>query len=377
MINEVWLDNETGTYRSKAALESAEHGIKISTRRLQGGVSDGIDLVTIDAGELTVEVLPTRGMGLKKVSGGGLDLKWDSPMTCPVHPAFVDQQARQGIGWLEGFNELLCRCGLSWNGAPGPDEDGNLLTLHGRIANLPAIRVAAGISEQGHAWLEGTVHERSLFGPCLKLVSRLEIDPARLSLRIIDRVVNEGGGPADFELLYHINFGQPLLSAGAECVAPAKRVIPRDAAAAPAAQEWARYAGAVPGFAEEVFFLELAGDSENRTEVLLKSVDGRNAAGVAFSLVELPCFTLWKNTQAVADGYCTGLEPGTDYPNHRSFERSQQRLKVLGPGDTWSGEIRLNLYCGTNQVDAAERRIRDLAPTEPQVLSDPDPDLSP
>jgi hypothetical protein len=36
---------------------------------------------------------------------------------------------------------------------------------------------------------------------------------------------------------------------------------------------------------------------------------------------ELPCFTLWRNSAAVEDGYVTGLEPGTNFPNFKGFER--------------------------------------------------------
>jgi hypothetical protein len=51
---------------------------------------------------------------------------------------------------------------------------------------------------------------------------------------------------------------------------------------------------------------------------------------------ELPCFTVWKNTGAVADGYVTGLEPATNYPNFRGFERKQGRVPLLPPGGHWS-----------------------------------------
>jgi len=50
---------------------------------------------------------------------------------------------------------------------------------------------------------------------------------------------------------------------------------------------------------------------------------------------ELPCFTVWKNTGALEDGYVTGLEPATNYPNFKTFERQQGRVPVLVPGGRW------------------------------------------
>ena len=44
----------------------------------------------------------------------------------PVHPAFVPIAEPSGVGWLSGFDELMCRCGLESNGAPDFDERGQL-----------------------------------------------------------------------------------------------------------------------------------------------------------------------------------------------------------------------------------------------------------
>ena len=49
----------------------------------------------------------------------------------------------------------------------------------------------------------------------------------------------------------------------------------------------------------------------------------------------MPCFTVWKNTGAVEDGYVTGIEPATNYPNFKSFERQQGRVKLLPPAGKW------------------------------------------
>ena len=124
------------------------NGVKnwaVRQRRMRGGLSDGVDVVEIDNGALKLEVLPTRGMGVWRGSFRGLPIGWNSPVQQPVHPAFVNQTERGGLGWLAGFNELICRCGLSCMGPPGRDASFEQhpiqgeLTLHGKIANLPAV----------------------------------------------------------------------------------------------------------------------------------------------------------------------------------------------------------------------------------------------
>src|SRR5690606_20382063 len=97
-------------------------------------------------GEFAYSIVPTRGMSLWRGNYRGNYLGWRAPITGPVHPKYVQLPDRGGLGWLAGFDELLVRCGLAFNGPPGEDiwtdAQGNThrqqLTLHGRVANLPA-----------------------------------------------------------------------------------------------------------------------------------------------------------------------------------------------------------------------------------------------
>jgi hypothetical protein len=77
----------------------------ISKRTLSGGPSDGVDVVDLNNGELSMSILPTRGMGLWRGSYHGIPIGWNSPVARPVHPSLVNLEARGGLGWLGGFNE--------------------------------------------------------------------------------------------------------------------------------------------------------------------------------------------------------------------------------------------------------------------------------
>src|SRR5262249_32416209 len=143
--NDLWLDNfavDNGMLRLPTP-----HAWSVRKRTLHGGLRDGVDVVEVSNGALSYTLLPSRGMGIWRGEYRGSLLGWRSPVQHgPVHPKFVAQAERGGIGWLRGFDELLCRCGLANNGPPGEDAwtdkagraRKELLTLHGRIANLPA-----------------------------------------------------------------------------------------------------------------------------------------------------------------------------------------------------------------------------------------------
>ena len=69
-------------------------------------------------------MLPDRGLGIWKIMAGGVELGWQSPVHGPVHPRFVPLAEPSGLGWLDGFDELVARCGLVSNGAPDFDAAG-------------------------------------------------------------------------------------------------------------------------------------------------------------------------------------------------------------------------------------------------------------
>ena len=196
----------------------------IRKRTLHGGGQEGVDLVEIDNGRLSITVIPTRGLNILEARLGDFRLGWASPIKEVVHPQFIDFDRRGGLGWLEGFNELLVRCGLEFAGHPGRDQfvdnTGEKremdLTLHGKIGNIPASEVEVLVDRRPphRLRLRGIVHERSFYGPKLELATELSTAPGSDSFRVEDTITNRGGQDREFEVIYHANFGRPLLEPG-------------------------------------------------------------------------------------------------------------------------------------------------------------------
>jgi hypothetical protein len=161
------------------------------------------------------------------------------------------------------------------------------------------------------------------------------------------------------QMLYHINFGTPLLEAGAQIVAPLRTLVPRNARAAEGVRQWHTYGSPQAGFAEQVYFADLV-EANHRTQVLLKNGAGSLGASLAYDKRQLPCFTLWKNTGALGDGYVTGLEPATNFPNPRSFEATQGRVVKLLPGTSAQFDMAIALHTDAASVAQAQREIEAL-----------------
>jgi hypothetical protein len=348
--------------------------LAVRARRLRGGVRDGVLLVELVAGSTRVFILPDRGLGIWKIVGGGVELGWQSPVEGPVHPRFVPLAEPSGLGWLDGFDELVARCGLVSNGAPDFDANGRLLHgLHGRIANRPTHDVVVTLDEAaGTVTLTGAVDETRFLIHDLRMTTTLVVHADRPRVAWTDTVENRSDRPATTQMLYHVNFGPPLLGAGAEVVVDAADIAPRDAAAVGDAPTWNRYVAPQAGRGEQVHFMALRPDADGRAAAMLVAPDGALAAKLSWRAAELPCFTLWKNQAGLADGYVTGLEPGTNYPNPRSYEETQGRVVTLTPHASVTFDLAVDLLQGD---DIATERKR-LSGVSPQVHPQPKPGWS-
>jgi hypothetical protein len=316
-------------------------------------------------------------MGIWKAWIGGDEIGWQSPVRGPVHPKFVPLGEPSGLGWLDGFDELLVRCGLESNGAPEFDDKERLkYPLHGRIANRPAHLCELIIDgESGAIVVTGAVDESRFHFAKLRLTSTVTTKSGQAGFQIHDEIQNFSQTPAEAQLLYHINFGRPLLDAGARLVTSAKTVVPRNARAVEGISSWDSFAAEQPGFAEQVYFFELLNGQEDMTQVLLKNAHGTRGVRLTYNTKQLPCFTLWKDTAAAADGYVTGLEPGTNFPNPRSFEGAKGRVVKLSAGGKANFDLSLSFLSTSADVEKTELAIANLRQgTTPKIHNQPQPD---
>lgn len=354
---------------------SADTGSKtnwsVKSYTLRGGLQEGVQVVEINNGKLSFAVLPTRGMGIWKGQCGDISIGWDSPVKDPVNPAFINLEERGGLGWLKGFNEWFVRCGVNSMGAPGIDTvldySGNEfevpLTLHGKIANIPARAVSLKITEDAII-LKGEVDETMMFGPALRLNTEIRTELGSGAMTITDTVTNLGNNPQEHEMLYHINYGEPLLEKGSTLVAPFKQVAPRDPRSVEGIDTFDQYGAPEIGFVEQAYKYELVGQRGSReTMAMLRNAAGDKASLLRYSLNDFPCFTQWKNTAGKADGYVTGLEPATNYPNSRRYERSKGRVITLAGGESRTTRLTIETLDTKKAIKAAEVEIKKLQKT--------------
>jgi hypothetical protein len=357
---------------------------------LHGGREHGVQLLELNNGKLRITIVPTRGMGILEVtyplagkeSQGRGRLGWQSPVTEIVSPAFINLTVRGGLGWLEGFNEFMCRCGMENIGQPGKDEIVTNtgakaevdLTLHGKVANLPARNVELIVDKQPpfRIRIRAQVEERMMFGTNLELQTEISTEPGSMEFRIEDRVVNKGSQAQEFQMLYHTNIGKPLLDGGSRFLAPVKRVTPVNAHSAKDAKTVGDIAGPTPGIIEQAYFLVPIAGNDGNSLALVHNKAKDQGLSMRWSVKQLPYLTLWKNTAAVEDGYVIGVEPGTSFPNTRRLERKAGRVPTLAGGRSHMMAIDFAVHLGAGELELVESRIDALQKKEPAII-DPAP----
>jgi len=337
---------------------------------LHGGKQEGVDVIVVNNGKLSFTVIPTRGMSVLKVAMGDITLGWNSPVKEVVHPKLINLQERGGLGWLEGFNEWMVRCGVEWAGHPGKDKFINNtgdeaemdLTLHGKIGNIPASEVEVVIDQTTphRIRIRGRVDERMFYGPKLELWTEISTEVGSNTFRIEDALKNYSIYEQEFQIIYHANYGPPLLEKGSQFVAAINEIRPFNAHAAKSLNTFAEYVAPTKGFVEQVYGIVPLADANNKTTAMLHNAAGDKAVTMTYDVTQLPYFSLWKNTTALEEGYVTGLEPGTGFPPNRSIERKAGRVPKLKPNETRQFAIEVAILAGKEQVNRGKSLITSL-----------------
>ena len=350
---------------------------KFDWQTITHGPGAGVELLTVSGARAGFILIPTRGMGIWMAWCDGVEFGWNSPISGPIHPAYVPINDATGIGWLEGFDELLCRCGLESNGAPEFTKQGQVRwPLHGRVANLPAQNLRVSIDTQtGELEVIGVVRESRLFFANLELQSTLKFRVDDCVLRIEDCVSNRSARPATHQLLYHINVSKPIVGAGGRLEVSASDVAPRNKRAQESIDAWDVNQSPEVGYAEQVYFFKPNADASGWARAGVFAPDRQSCMGVTYNTKTLPCFTHWRNTAAEADGYVVGLEPATNFPNSRSFEEKHGRVVQLPPGESVTHQLELHLLASALEAAKFSDEIKALG-SQPKIHPEPLKDWS-
>ncbi len=322
----------------EARLGRIENHLGPRRLRLSDGPGAGVELIWVRTGAgLAYFVNPSRALDIGLAEFFGVPLSWQS-VAGEVHPAFYDPQGNEWLRTTPGG--LLITCGLTQVGAPGHDQ-GEELGLHGRVHHTPAQHVGLSADWEGDEYyiaISGLVEEAKIFGEHLCLRRLIRSQAGRNLLLLDDRVENVGFRPVPLMILYHFNFGFPLLSEHTELHFPPATVCARDKGVPTAGFD--RFEPPTVGCEERVYYHELQegpGAAPHLAEVTISNARFPLAGMECPVTVRLrwdgralPRLVQWK--MPAAGVYALGIEPANCHVEGRAAERARGTLEMLEPG---------------------------------------------
>lgn len=292
------------------------------------GKTKGTGVIEVcTAGGLQVDILPDCGLDIGQVRYKGTNMTFISKNGYDSPTVAIPYEAE----FLNTFpGGLLYTCGLRTTGGGHRDGD-EWQPFHGRIHNLPAQNVCVE-EKDGFVTVKGILRETALFGHALELRRTISIPVDGAAITVSDELTNQGFRNEEFALLYHCNFGYPLVSPEATLELPEnRRTTPRTDYAATGLDGHTGFYAPVPGDPEMVFFHE----EMPRTAALVNP-----GAHVRMELSwsdTLPILAHWRS---MASGdYACGLEPTNCYIMGRKEERENGTLPTIAPFETVKAQV--------------------------------------
>lgn len=287
------------------------------------------------AGGLAFEVLPERGLDIGAAWYAGQPVGWRSPLGSPG-PASTPS------GWLGRFGGgLLVTCGLDNIGSPRGGYG-----QHGSHHDTRAHDVAVTRVENPHGApgvrIAGTVDSLEVFGRRVRVHRTITSFADEPAIHLCDHIVNEGAWLAPVALLYHVNFGAPLVLPGTRIAIDAAHHEPREPSEA--ASEWAEFPEPVDRVTEAVWCHTGIGTVDGFATARVDSPAGL-VAEVVWRTTELPRLVEWVFPPRGA--WALGIEPCNAPLWGPEREADGAGMPVLGPGETFDTSLAIRFSGAT------------------------------
>ena len=285
------------------------------------------------AAGLSFTVLPDLGMTIYDFRYRGINLTFHSKNGIVSPHGFSSSENEFAEQWTGG---MLVTCGLETVGEYCRDG-GNCLT-HGRLISMPA----SSFGTEEH-WerddyvlrITGEVHQTRMYGRHISLRRTIETSLFGKSIRIHDRLTNFTETDEPYMLLYHCNFGYPLLSEESRV-----RVCDcqHHSRMNELAGDYRTMLKPVDGRGEELF---MHSGFSDKAWAELYNPSLKLGGFVRFSTRNLPNMVEWKNMKS--HDYVLAFEPCNTYGINRVEAKEAGKIAVLPAYSTIDNELEIGV----------------------------------
>lgn len=309
------IESLVGDMRQLASIRQVE---------LRDGAECGVRaLVFSTGGGLDFWVFQDRSMDIGLLSWRGTPIAWHHPdgFSAPaLRPSFADS----GRGVQRTLGGFLVTCGLDNVRQPRGD-----LPLHGSLPVTPARLLTCyedWSSPTPILVAEGEIVSSHMGRASFRMRRRIEAPIAGSTLTISDWAENIGPEPAELMVLYHMNFGFPLVAPGTRIFLNGKTIPFKEPVDSAIRQSELKPDCHSSSDENERFLIEVHRDCSGSWPGITMAVSGNARA--------LPYVQFWRdprprrNVLAIEPVNCDRAADGTSTAG-----------TTLAPGETWSSSL--------------------------------------
>lgn len=295
----------------------------------EGQAKDVSAFCAYNAAGLNFQVLIDRGfdIGNLRIKGSLVNYVSAAGIT---HPAFFQPE---GTGWLRSFGGgFMNTCGYLQAGEPCED-DGELLGLHGRIANLPADHVCSEVKQEGACIvgkMSGVVREACHQRENLIRSRVISFRDCSNVIHVHDEITNNASSSSPFMVVYHFNFGYPFLNETTKLHLPARQSVGWDDYSNENLENFGEFLAPKSDARDNLFLHTLEADESGNTHLSLSNA--HLEVKISYNTQELPYLAQWKLPRR--NDYVMGIEPSNNHLRGRKWERENGTLQMIEPGET-------------------------------------------
>jgi hypothetical protein len=212
--------------------------------------------------------------------------------------------------------------------------------MHGRIAHTPAELVELTedlAAEPACLRVRARTVQASLFGEYLELDRMISTCVGMPEMRVVDTITNLGGTPTPHMMLYHVNFGFPLIAPGTRPFGSRIRESTPAAANDPMEVPFSAFGEPVPLRVEQVWGHRLEPDAAGFCHVGVWNPTHRLAVGLSFDGLAMPHCLEWRVERSGV--YALGFEPSTVGIGGRPQAVAEGALRYLRPGESTTYQL--------------------------------------
>lgn len=319
----------------------------IRESRIIRGRGEGIEIAQFyNAAGLSFSVTPDRCMDIYDLSYKGVNFSFHSCNGLTSSLSFKTNAGEFAEQWPGG---MLVTCGLDNVG--GHCEDNANYPVHGRISNVPASNFGTETYWKGEKYIlgaSGEIHQTRMYTRHLSIRRRIETELNSREIKLHDVITNFNDHDEPLQLLYHFNFGYPILDENSLVKASMRKEFSLTDISADSVHMMAP----IDGRPQELF---LNTHLPKKATAMIYNPNLKLGAYIRWDTENLPNFMEWKNMKS--HDYVLAIEPCNTMNLNRLNAINENNIRVIPAYSNIETTLIIGIIDGNDEAEAISKKI--------------------